>query len=83
MDTQQPAETSALEDFIRLGDWVKQSHMPAVPTRSSADWLVKMHRAELVACGALIPGRGRSGSLVHRKLFPQAIVGILKRQAAA
>ncbi len=80
-EQQGQASAPELADYITLGSWVELQHNAAVPTRSSADWIVKQYRRELVECGALIPGRGRTGSLVHRALFPRAVVAILKRRA--
>ena len=75
--------TSEISKFASLTDWraLKKTRPPFFPTRSSLESFIKLHRRELIERGALLPGRGRMGSLVEVEKFSLAVVEIYSRQA--
>ena len=72
---------SELAGYTTVGDWLDRYAGPFFSTRSSFDWFIKRHRAELIEREALIPRAGRSGSLISTEAFPKAVIAILKREA--
>ena len=78
---QQPA--ASLADYVNASAWLEREPNAFFPTKSSLDWFIKSHRAELVEKGALIPGQGRAGSLVHPGRLSAAVIEIRTRPAAA
>lgn len=83
MDAQQhqQRESVVLTDYIKSSEYVEKHGGAFFPTRASFDWMIKKHREELVARGAVILGRGRSGTLVHPPKMNQAALDFRTRAA--
>ena len=54
---------------------------PVAPMK--ARWAIKRYRNELIAAGALVPGRGRLPSFYRPKLWRQTIDELMTRDAKA
>lgn len=80
LDTQQTQSVS-LTEYVSATAWLENEAGPFFVNRSSFDWFRKSHRTELVEAGALIPGRGRTESLVHPARMARAVIEIRKRDA--
>lgn len=78
---QEAGNLSVLDEFETLGEFFDRNTSPFFPTRSALDWFIKTHRAEIVKAGALLPGGGRSRSLVSKTKFPELVLAIAKRNA--
>lgn len=78
MSKKHEAPSSDAQAFVRLSELPPSA---LLPNTSSVQFNAKKYRGELVAAGALIPGKGRAGSLAHRELFPAKIIEIRKREA--
>lgn len=76
-----PPQLSELADYTLVGEYHEQNAGPVFPTRDSLTWFLRIHRTELIKCGALIPREGRAGSLLSKDKFPRAVVKILRRRA--
>jgi hypothetical protein len=74
-----PAASGGLAEYQRIESWLASEPNDVIRNKSSLDWLIKMHGAELVQRGALIRGAGRRPALVHRSEFPRAVLDIIKR----
>lgn len=70
-----------LANYVSVADWLDRDAGPFFETRTSLDWFIKRNRRELIESGALIPREGRSGSLLSKDRFPQAVIAILRRRA--
>jgi hypothetical protein len=80
-EKQRKAQETDLASLMNALAWRDRFGQSVFPTRSSFEWFVKQRRPELVKAGALIPGRGRSGSLVASDRMSKVVVKILRRRA--
>lgn len=62
-------------------EWRERNGAGLFKTKSSLDWFIKTNRAELVNSGALIPRKGRAGSVVNMEVMGVTVETILTRTA--
>lgn len=73
---------TSLRDLRQATRWREESASEVFRTNSSWEWFKRNHQGELVAAGALIPGRGRRGDLVTNSI-DEVVASILLRESGA
>lgn len=70
-----------LSRLKKARDWRREHAAEVFGSDSAWEWFTRLHRRELVECGALIQRTGRGGSLVHIDRIGPVVQKILREES--
>ena len=71
-----------LAEFVTSAEWIEHGRGGSLlKTEDALQWFLRLHRAELIATGQLIPGRGARPTIIGPG-FDALVVKILQRQSS-
>ena len=79
--TPSPPGDYKLAEFVTTQEWLDAERGKSFDTSDKLDWFIRQHRAELIASGEFIPGRGARPSLLGPG-FDTLAPRLLRRQGA-